>query len=409
MNNQNQNQTPDPNNPLGGGFPEFGGEPDVGETLDTGTPAVAQTPGKMLIIIIGLLGVVAFVLITLLTGDDDKKKKTALEEKEQNIRRTVIREDVPVLPPAPPPAPPPLPQPAQLPKPPLPVPPSPEEIEFNEADMAALKARRQSDSMIYKSKGLFGKGLMGDKKGEEKPAEVNDPNQRFAMNAIRDSEAESAEATFIGNLGNIIAQGKVLDAVLETAINTDLPGTLRAIISHDIYAEKGRDILIPKGSRLIGTYNTGILRGQDRVFIVWTRVIRPDGVDIQIGSQGIDNLGRAGVPGDVDNKFTEIFSSAILTSILTLGTAVIVQASVEDSATTTTTNTDGSSQTSGEPVALAAQDLSSNISSLGKDFIEEYINVKPTITIDQGTSMKVFVNRDLIFPDSIQQRVHIVP
>ena len=113
--------------------------------------------------------------------------------------------------------------------------------------------------------------------------------------------------------------------MLETAINTDLPGTLRAIVSRDVFAESGKEVMIPKGSRIIGTYNTGISRGQRRVMIVWTRLIRPDGLDIEIGSPGVDSLGRAGVEGDVDNKYAEIFSAAILTSVVTIGAATAAE------------------------------------------------------------------------------------
>jgi len=173
----------------------------------------------------------------------------------------------------------------------------------------------------------------------------SDPNAAFARNAVEATKAEKERATKLSNLGSTIAQGKIIDAVMETAINTDLPGPLRAIVSRDIYAESGRDIMVPKGSRLIGTYNSTVQRGQVRVLIVWTRLIRPDGLDVEIDSPGVDALGRAGVQGIADNKFTEIFSGALLTSIVSIGVGLGADA-IDDNQSTTTTGTNGTTTTS---------------------------------------------------------------
>ena len=227
----------------------------------------------------------------------------------------------------------------------------------------------------------------------------NDPNAAFASNAIKATAAETVVATRLSNLQLTIAQGKIVNAILETAINTDLPGTLRAIISRDVFAEAGKRILIPKGSRLIGTYNTGILRGQRRVMIVWTRVIRPDGVDIMIGSPGVDSLGRAGVEGYVDNKYTESFSAAFLTSVISLGVGIAADHTTKGT-NTTTTNTDGSTTNSGSAGSTAANQTVQSLGAVGSGIVNDMLDLRPTITIDQGTRINVFVNKDLIFPGS---------
>jgi len=226
-----------------------------------------------------------------------------------------------------------------------------------------------------------------------------DPNRAFANDALAASKAEKEMATRVNNLGLTIAQGKIIDAVLETAINTDLPGTLRAIVSRDVYAESGRDVMIPKGTRLIGTYNTGVARGQARVMIVWTRLIRPDGIDLQIGSPGIDPLGRAGIQGIADNKYSEIFSAAILTSVLDVGIAVAVDA-LSNQSSTTTTNANGTTSI-GSAAGPAGGAAVSTLGSVGKDVVNSMLDLRPTITIDQGTKMDVFVNKDLSFPSAI--------
>lgn len=311
----------------------------------------------------------------------------------------------PPAPPPPPPAPPPPPPPqviksenAPPPKPLAPL--APPEIKSiaqpaTPAKAAPSSARLRSNMMLIN--GGSNTAKEEEKKTAKNALNKNDPNAQFASNAIEASSAETEVATKLTNLHSLIAQGKIINAVLETAINTDLPGTLRAIISRDVYAEAGKEILIPKGSRLIGTYNTGILRGQKRVLIVWTRVITPSGVDIQIGSPGVDSLGRAGVEGQVDNKYFEAFSAAFLTSAISVGVAIAADSTGNSS---TTTNTDGSSTTSGSAGSQAANSTVSTLGEVSRQIVSSTLDLRPTITIDQGTRINVFVNKDLIMPNA---------
>ena len=242
------------------------------------------------------------------------------------------------------------------------------------------------------------------------------------------------KATRLGDLNYIVAQGKLIDAVLETAINTDLPGMVRGIVTMDVYSEVGLNVLIPRGSRLIGTYESKVTTGMQRVEIAWKRVIRPDGIDIAIDSSGTDSLGRAGVEGEVDNKYFQMYASAIMSSILDIGlaklqdraakkdgssqsqsTTVTVPTSVSGSANSTTgtgsASVTGTTQvaapqpyavsTGTQPTAVTAaiNSAAQQLGALSKEIIQDqYKNTKPTITIDQGTMVKVFVAKDLVFP-----------
>lgn len=241
-------------------------------------------------------------------------------------------------------------------------------------------------------------GISQQEAGARNALNANDPNQAFSSNLINATKAEKVSATRLNNLSMTIAQGKIIDGVLETAINTDLPGPIRAIVARDVYAEAGREVLIPKGSRMIGAYNTAVSRGQRRVFIIWTRIIRPDGLDIMIASPAIDGLGRAGVRGLVDNKYTEMFSTAILTSIISIGVAAGAEAVTEEG--TTTSNTDGSSTQSGGAGIAAGAEAVRNVGDVSEQIIGRVLDLRPTITIDQGTRVNVFVNKDLSFPNS---------
>jgi type IV secretory pathway VirB10-like protein len=225
---------------------------------------------------------------------------------------------------------------------------------------------------------------------------------------LNETSAAKTDVTIRLDLESVILQGKVIDAVLETAINTDLPGKLRAIISRDVYSEDGKRVVIPKGSRLIGSYATDIKFNQARVYVIWSRVIRPDGVDAVLDSSddmiAVDSLGRSGVYGELDNRFFEIFGSSILLSSLTVGFAVAADAALGGDNTTTTTTPSGlgagTSTTSGDVVS---QGVAQAIGSLGRDtanVAKQYFNTKPRITVDQGTRIKIFVNKDIIFPPS---------
>ncbi|RYE15760.1 MAG: TrbI/VirB10 family protein, partial [Sphingobacteriaceae bacterium] len=210
----------------------------------------------------------------------------------------------------------------------------------------------------------------------------------------------------------VIAQGKIIDAIIETALNTDLAGTIRAQVTRDVYAEAGKNILIPKGSRLIGTYPSNVQSGQNRISIIWTRLIRPDGIDLMIDSPGVDKLGRAGVEGILDNKYMEIFGNAILLSSLNIGFAYAADkiTDAQPQTTTSVSNLTGgvTSVTTGTNSDSATRQAVTDMQSKSKQILDNSSKTSPTITIDQGTLVKVFVNRDLIFPANMSHKTRFV-
>lgn len=207
-------------------------------------------------------------------------------------------------------------------------------------------------------------------------------------------------ATRIADLPHTIAQGKLLTAVLETAINTELPGSVRAVVSRDVYGEAGNEVLIPKGSRLFGAYSSKVTRGQARVEIGWTRLIRPDGVDMAISFNASDQFGRSGLPGDVDNKYSSLIAGSMLTSMLAIGGVAAAQNLLtSDSATTTTTNpTQGTTTTTGSATNQALYDVTKTIIDTVGQVISNNIDLTPVIRVPQGTKITVVVNSDITIP-----------
>lgn len=200
---------------------------------------------------------------------------------------------------------------------------------------------------------------------------------------------ETTEAIQIPHQDDTVAQGSLISGVLQTAINTDLPGMLKANVSEDVYSINGRKKLIPKGSILIGQYNSGILLGQKRVLVMWTRLIRPDGVYVMLGSPGTDSLGRSGLGADVlETHFWERFGEASLLSIIGTG---IATAGVEQDA-------EYNSESAYRMM------LASNFQSTANATLSATMSQKPTIHVYQGSKINVFVNRDLSFYDLTQRQ-----
>ena len=224
------------------------------------------------------------------------------------------------------------------------------------------------------------------------------------LSDLKESKTE-VKTTIISDRENTIAQGKLLYAVLETAINTEIPGFVRAIISRDVYGESGNNVLIPRGSRLFGSYSSEVKRGQGRVNIQWTRLIRPDGVDLAIDFNAADQFGRAGIDGDVDNKYQSAITNSILTSILTVGGVALAEKILgnnNDQSTTTLDPTTGTSTTTGSASNQAIYDVSKTVIDTVGTMLKNQVNTDPLITVPQGSKIIVIVNSDINVPDLIK-------
>lgn len=172
-----------------------------------------------------------------------------------------------------------------------------------------------------------------------------------------------------------VAQGTLIPAVLETALDSTRPGHVRAMVTRDVTGADGSRVLIPRGTRLFGDYEADLKPGQNRAFVQWTQLVRPDGVSIAIDSPAADRLGRTGIEGRVDSHFLERFGSALLQSTLNLGLGWA-----------------GRSIGSDNPVIVA---LPGSTQAGGT---AAGTQVQPTLRVEAGATVTVFVARDLEFP-----------
>ncbi len=199
-------------------------------------------------------------------------------------------------------------------------------------------------------------------------------DEQFAARVSATELPETARATMLRNTKSLIPQGAMIPGVLETALNSDLPGFARAVVSRDVRSFDGSSVLIPRGSRVIGQYKSAVALGQSRAFVIWTRIIRPDGASIQIGSSGTDPLGRAGLEGKVDRHFFERFGGSILLSVINVGVASLART----------------------PSTQVVIGSSAEATNLGAQAVQP-TSISPTIKVAQGAAIRIFVARDLDF------------
>lgn len=214
------------------------------------------------------------------------------------------------------------------------------------------------------------------------------------------TKAPDIMPTQITDLTRTILQGKIINAALETAIDTDIASDIRAVITRDVFAEEGKNILIPKGSRIIGTYSTNIAAGQTRVTINWNRIIRVDGMSLNITSIGADRLGRAGVQGEVDNKYAQRLANTFLSSVLSVGTSLAVEKLSGSTGITSTVSslTGDTTTTSGKASDYALINATQDFMDEAKDIVDGIANQKPVIRIPQGEKITIMVTQDVALP-----------
>ena len=181
-------------------------------------------------------------------------------------------------------------------------------------------------------------------------------------------------ASALANRSMTITQGTLIQAVLETGFDSTQPGFARAVVSRDVRSFDGTNVLIPRGSKLIGEYRSDVAAGQKRAVIIWTRLIRPDGMTITMDSPAVDTLGRGGVPASVNTHFFARLGDALLQTTVGIGSA-LAQRSL-----------------TGPVVVLpgAATSATGQIAPTSNSYV-------PTLTVPAGKSISVFVAHDLDF------------
>ncbi|RWC00248.1 MAG: conjugal transfer protein TrbI [Mesorhizobium sp.] len=184
-----------------------------------------------------------------------------------------------------------------------------------------------------------------------------------------------------------LKRGSVIPATLVTGVNSDLPGRITAQVSQNVYdSATGHYLLIPRGTKLFGRYDSKVSFGQSRVLAVWTDIIFPDGSTLQVGGMaGTDAQGYGGFRDKVDRKWLQTFGSAILIAVIGTG----IDMAVPESSTLATQDTASDA---------ARRNFAETFGRVADRTIQRNMDVQPTLEIRPGYKFNVLVDQDIVFP-----------
>lgn len=182
-----------------------------------------------------------------------------------------------------------------------------------------------------------------------------------------------------------LTAGTVIAAALVTGIDSDLPGQVVAQVTEDTYdSTTGRYLLVPQGTRLIGKYDSQVAYGQERVLLIWTRLVMPDGSSIVLDNLlATDPQGYAGLEDGVDYHTWRLLKGIALSTLLGVGSELA---------------TNGSTQTSGRGNIIVSLRQSGDTAAnqAGQRIVSKDLAIQPTLTVRPGFPVRVLVNRDIV-------------
>lgn len=248
-----------------------------------------------------------------------------------------------------------------------------------EAQRALMEARVKSASVVFDEGSSSEAGGQPTAAGspDAGPQSPDQRNREFVSNG--GVAAPVTQAELIANPANTVLQGTMIQATLENAVDSSLPGAVTAMVSYPVYSFDGTRELIPPGSLLIGQYSSDVSLGQARILVGWTRIVTPDGQSVQISAFGGDDQGRSGITGRVNTRFGQRFGGAALISLI--GAAPGIAAS----------------SSSNEVSSETAENVADNFTSATANIVNEYASLPPIIAVEQGAQITVMVDRDLEF------------
>ena len=182
-----------------------------------------------------------------------------------------------------------------------------------------------------------------------------------------------------------VMAGTIIPAAMVTGLNSDLPGQAIANVTEPVYdTVTGRTLLIPQGSRLLGTYDAQVAYGQSRVLLVWTRLIMPDGSSIVLDRlSGADAKGFAGLEDETDNHWGKLLAGAALSTLLGVGAEL-------------GSGNRGSIDGSDTVVVATGRSAENSVNQVGQQITRRNLNIQPTLTVRPGFPVRVIVNKDLV-------------
>jgi len=262
-----------------------------------------------------------------------------------------------------------------------------------ERHLAKLKAARES-GVLVQGRTVASTPTVAD--AAPAPTPTPTPAVSPALDPDRDPNAQGRKAQFVGTLDRsddvnphtltaapspyLLSAGSVISASLITGLRSDLPGLVTAQVTAQVFdSPTGRILLIPQGSRLIGSYDSVVAFGQKRALIVWQRFVLPDGSSMRIDNvPATDASGYAGLQDKVDFHTWALLKGVALSTLLGVGSQLTVT---------------GES----DLVQAIRESTQQNVSRAGDQLTSRYLNIQPTITIRPGATVRLVLHKDLVF------------
>jgi len=213
---------------------------------------------------------------------------------------------------------------------------------------------------------------------------------------LKPTVLEGEQASVLQDTDMVITAGTMIPCTLQTAIDSQLPGLVTCVVPIDIRGSTGNVVLLDRGTKIVGQLENGLLQGQNRVFVDWTRAETPDHVIVTLDSPGSDELGRAGLPGAVDNHFWDRFGGALMLTLVQGGLDAATVAAAGRG------NSNSASQQAALGFVYAAQ---SNGQLVANTALANSINIPPTLTKNQGDTVSLIVAHDLDFSSVYRLRL----
>ena len=348
------------------------------DALDSGAPvlqsAETQRLNKKALLFLGGMVVLLAAAGTLLLGGKSKQAEPDAAPRQERV-------EVPTAPIAPPlPAPPQETPPIELaqsaapPLPPMPEPPVPTDA---------------YGAVVERGPSLVDRRTMSEQAGGRPSLVELDAMRAQQPQGEQLQPTKATSAVFLNQPDTLMLRGTFIRCALETRIITDVNGFTSCVVTEPVYSVNGRSLLLPKGSKVFGQYGSGAIRGE-RVAVVWDRITTPTGIDVTMASPGVDNLGSAGHPGYYNAHWGSRITSALFISLL----SDAFKYYGEKEGPVTVTSYPGTGAIYQEPFQ---SNTARTMERLANQAVDASGNRPPTVTINQGTIVNVYVSQDVDF------------
>jgi type IV secretion system protein VirB10 len=236
-----------------------------------------------------------------------------------------------------------------------------------------LMLERQMSGVVYSAQNILPAASAANV--APSPAGGAEPGELAAL--LRPTVSAAVRAQVLPTQRLLLPKGAFIDCTLETAIDSTLPGMTTCVMATDTFGVDGQVVLLERGTKLVGETRGQVQQGSARVFVLWTEARTPTGVIVPLASPGADELGRSGLPGEVNNHFWQRFGAALLVTVIDGAVEGAVQSTRGGSGTVIVNPS-------------ATQGVLTEV-------LKGTVNIPPTVVKHQGDRIQVLVARDLDF------------